>query len=153
MCDIKKETKYKSRIVYKVCYKIDDQYYSYFAGMLIKEGKVETRTQSPHKYLLLTIPELGITDYHQGENLFNKNLVGRTSGFASLDIAEQFILRLKLQNINFYKLRYLKPRVVLLKVKIGGSIFKGSTKNISFYTPSDGVTYAGSEILSFEEIL
>ncbi len=153
MCDINKETKYKTRIVYKVCYKIDNKYYSYFAGMLIKEGKVETRTQSPHKYLPLTISEMEITDYHQGGSLFNKNLVGRTSGFASLDIAKQYILRLKLQNINFYKRRYLRPRVVLLRIKIGGSIFKGSTKNISVSIPSDSVTYAGSEILSFEEIL
>lgn len=145
MCDINKETKYKTRIVYKVCYKIDNKYYSYFAGMLIKEGKVETRTQSPHKYLSLTIPEIRVIDYHQVESLFNKNLVGRTSGFANLNIAQ--ILRLRLQHGD------LKPRVVLLKMKIGGSIFKGSTKNISISIPSDSVTYAGSEILSFEEIL
>ena len=110
MCDINKKTKYKTRIVYKVCYKIDNKYYSYFAGMLIKEGKVETRTQSPHKYLSLTIPEIRIMDYHQGESLFNKNLVGRTSGFASLDIAKQCILRVKLQR------GYLKSKIVLLRM-------------------------------------
>lgn len=147
MCNINKKTKYKTRIIYKVCYKCGDNYYSIFAGMKIEIGKTADSIRLSH--LPINSRYIGFNQYEIGDGLYNDNLIGRTSGFKDKEAAFKLLKRQYLIKDNN---NVIEAEPVVLKIKIGGSIFQGNSRLISLGFPNDKVTYAGSEILSFEEI-
>ena len=147
MCNINKKTKYKTRIIYKVCYKCKDNYYSIFAGMKIEIGKIADFIRLSH--LPINSRYIVFHQYKIGDWLYNNNLIGRTSGFKDKEVAFELLRRqLSFEDNN----NVIVAEPVVLKIKIGGSIFQGDSSLISHGLPNDKVTYAGSEILSFEEI-
>jgi len=135
MCDINKKTDLTTKIIYKVVRILDGKYYAYYSGLPIEIGKVDSSWEDKkHKW----------PDYlhYKFTRLYNNNMIGKTSGFATLKAA--MILK---QNCKYYQ-----DTTTILKIKLGGEIWKGNGKNISSVISNDIVTYAGTEILSFEEI-
>ncbi len=142
MCNINKKTQKKSVVVYKVCRKMmDGNYYAYFSGMKIETGLVKNmpfffpkRAKNTHPFI--TYPK---GDYSQ---FYNKNIVGKTSGFELLKIAKEF-------------LKDTNPRTsnVILKLTLGGDIMKGTGDRIVRNPIVNGaIVYAGTEILNVEVV-
>lgn len=139
MCDINKKTKYTTRIVYKVVHKIDGNYYALYSGLPISIGKVDAR------WRLSKLKE-DIRDNYDFSNFttdtwfYNRNIIGKTSGFAILKAAK------------ILKSESHREDKKILKIKLGGEIWKGTSKNILSKYFDNYIVYAGTEILSFEEI-
>lgn len=131
MCDIKTKTNLTTKTVYKVVRKEDKDYYAYFSGFPIKIGKVDLHWDDKHNDNFMK--------YNPASNLYNYIMTGKTSGFAKLISAQKLHKVLNYAN-------------VILKMKLGGEIWKGTGKNISDNISERIITYAGTEILSFKEI-
>lgn len=131
MCDISIKTNLKSKTIYKVAFKDDNEYFAIFSLLNLKIGKV-------------SVPS-NIKDYYKYDVIYNPLMVDKTSGFSSLRAA------IRLLN---YKLisGYYHHKIVILKMKIRGNILKGTSDRISLYFPKDFITYAGEEIVSMEEV-
>ena len=131
MCDISIKTNLKSKTIYKVAFKDDNEYFAIFSLLNLKIGKVSVPSSIKESY----------------ENCGNYNplMVDKTSGFSSLRAAKRLLN---------YKLSpsYYHHKIVILKMKIRGNIFKGTSDKIALYFPNDFITYAGEEIISMEEV-
>lgn len=135
MCDIKQKTQLKTMTVYKaVCKRRENNYLSPFALTPIQVGKV------PDFTLYFTLHK---KSYYQD---YQHPMTGHISGFARLKDA------IICSELNCFKDKegYMK----VLKIKLGGSILMGTTANIAnkHVLPWNHITYAGSEILSIEEL-
>lgn len=137
MCDIKQKTDLKERTIYKCVIKRGDEYISPFAYKTVCLGVVNPLT--PDEYHLNGGYGVGYNPYQKGGSLFNKAMVGLCSGFATLRGAQEC-------TATCYGRCF-----VIIKMRIGGDIWKGTSKNI-WDERARFVTYAGSEILSFVEI-
>ena len=130
MCDISKKSKFKTKTVYKaVVLCSDGTYLSAFAGAPLAVGLVPNFRKDQLRY----------------SGWFNPShpLHGKISGFAQKQDA------LKLSEADYL----LSHPIRVLKIKLGGTILVGSTKGIdSQLIPPNHITYAGTEILSMEEI-
>ena len=70
--------------------------------------------------------------------MFNRNMVGKSSGFAKLS--------------NARKLRSARTNYKILKIVLGGEIWEGDASQICSMVRYSEKTFAGTEILSFEEV-
>jgi len=134
MCDISKKTTFKRKTVYKAVIKNKEHYYSYFAGTPIEIGKV-----NPQQGNSFGTPEYKL--FFPNNIHYNPNMIGRCSGFFAKEDAKKFV--------------HESPAGTrLLKIVLGGEIMQGTTAKICSpgCIPWDHITYAGTEILSFEEI-
>jgi len=129
MCDISKKTNLKRKVVYKVVFKRGGVYYSVFAYTSIKKG---------------TVP-LGLSNgrYIKGVWPYNSNMEGRVSGFASKKSA--------ISLVNEYTPHFYQNKTILRMV-LGGNIMCGTAKYVLSKNPGKRITYAGTEIIDFEEI-
>jgi hypothetical protein len=140
MCDINEKTKFKTKTIYKVVEKHNDKYYSVFAAKEISVGKVSPLT--PEEVIenleIMGWSYVDPREYtHPVSPKFNDNMVGKTSGFAKIGPAKA--------------LQMGNEKEVVLKMVIGGDIMKGTSANIAGLDPNY-ITYAGTEILSMEEV-
>jgi len=139
MCDINKKTNYTTRIVYKVVHKNGDNYYALYSGLPICIGNVDKR------WRISKLKE-NIRDNYDFNSFtpdtwtYNRNIIGKTTGFADLKAAK------------ILKRESNREDKTILKIKLGGEIWKGTSKNILSEYFDNHIVYAGSEILSFEEI-
>lgn len=151
MCDINKKTRRKSVVVYKVCRKIDGKLYAYFSGMEVKTGSVKDmeffhakkgQYYPFHMRYVITRPN-GEVAYNKN---YNKNLIGRTSGFQLLETAKIFY--------SVCTFSYINPEGnVILKLTIGGDIMQGTGEGIMKHRKvTESITFAGTEILNVEEV-
>ena len=131
MCDIGEETKFKSKVVYKVVYTIDGKHYSIFSGLKIKLGAV--RNMNKRK----TIGYMTFNTYGKYDHFYNENMIGRTTGFEKLSSAQELA-------------RVQSSRRVI-KIKLGGKLLKGTAKRLLCNGYKHKV-YAGTRILSITEI-
>jgi len=132
MCNIHTKTDLKTITVYKAVVKIDEDYYSCFAGTKIELGKVKRQTfKRVHKALYYS------NLFSIGGLFYNKHMVGKCSGFQLPDDAKI--------------LKIFTDGKTILKIVLGGTIWLGDASNIYFEIPDDHIVYAGSEIISFEE--
>ena len=145
MCDISKQTDLKERVVYKTVVKHEGFYFSVFCGKLLTTGKVEPLKRSEALWMEELNKWRDALRYLQPEEyLFNPHMVGKVSGFVSKEITERFTAS---NNKVHSDLTH-----VTLKVKLGGDIMKGTAKRISYDISERAHTYAGTEILSMEEL-
>ena len=126
MCDINKKTKLKTKTIYKVVIQKDEEYLAVYSKMPISIGEIDKN------FNCVSHPKIS--------SLYNENMIGRTSGFGSKKVA--FLL----------KNHTWRSDLVILKMVIGGDIMQGTTAKISGELPEHYTTYAGTEILSFEEV-
>jgi len=138
MCDISKKTNLKRKVVYKVVFKREGGYYSCVVGSMIQEGLVLLSPAT--KYYKDFVP-----------TYYNPNMDGRVSGFASKGSAMLLIGIDAKYNI-FRDYNVFKDKVVILKITLGGSIMKGTAKGFLLGKDAKRITYAGTEIIDFEEI-
>jgi hypothetical protein len=138
MCNITKKTNKETIIVYKAVIRVKKRYYACFSGIKIKVGKVKPQTNRDYN----RIENRFLLDGWRYDTLsmfYNKNMVGKTSGFATLKSAESLAY-------DGYGSR------IVLKIVLGGEIWRGNAVKISSSVPDNAVVYAGTEILSFEEV-
>lgn len=139
MCDVNIRTKYTTRIVYKVVHKIGEKYYALYSGLPIRLGNVDKRWRlSKLKESIRDSYDFNV--FTSDEWSYNRNIVGKTTGFALLEAAK------------ILKQESSKEDKTVLKIKLGGEIWKGTGKNILSSYFDKYIVYAGSEILSFEEV-
>ena len=132
MCDIKQKTQLKTMTVYKVVKWKGGEYISYFAEAPIRVGKLPNWKKS----------ELRNWWINPSHPLHNK-----VSGFLRKEhaiITAEHVRRAHRCDNNVH----------ILKIKLGAPILKGTTGHIisSKFLTWNGITYAGSEILSFEDV-
>ena len=137
MCDISKPTKLKEITVYKVATKSQSGYLSAFVEAPIKLGEVKP----------FEMTGILVLKYGYNSALFNINMIRRSSGFKSKEAAQKladfFANNSEDENNN--------ENLIVLKIKLGGSIMRGTSNYIGGIDASH-ITYAGTEILSIEEI-
>ena len=147
MCDVSKKTGLKEITVYKAVIKYMDNYYSYFAGKLIKVGKVTPLTEEEALFMRYegcpsarSYVDTEINREHaaEGMNTFNLNIVGKVSGFMNIRHAR------KLAGGRQW------TSTVVLKIVLSGKIMKGTAANITHIIPGGAIVYAGSVVKSFE---
>lgn len=139
MCNISTPSKYKTKTIYKVVIKVNDAfplspsvtYLSAFTNQPVKVGLVSD---------VINLNELHYPYTDISARAYNKHMINRTSGFASLKTAKLLISK----TID-------KTKYTILKITIAGDVMKGTTDFIH-YLPKHLKTYAGKEILSIEEI-
>lgn len=148
MCDIRTLTTHKTKTVYKVVFKKEGKYITPLTYMVITIGKVAKMKfikrfmpfsdyfyvkLVPVSYSAITLPSSPYYNFH---------MTGKTSGFSSLKIA-------RIYKNTFYE----RDLMVILKIKLGGSIYSGTGRNTMDSKLADSaIVYAGSEILSIEEV-
>lgn len=146
MCNISQPTKFKTKTVYKVVRKVDDQYYSLFSLHHLEVGTVKPidsdEVFSIKDVIFSDSAGTSVNDYLKKHSpIYNHHMEGRTSGFNSKRAACDLI-----EDMSMFK----NP-MVLLKVVLGGDILKGTAARCRSLNPNY-ITYAGTEILSMEEI-
>ena len=150
MCNINKKSYFETKTVYKAVKKIDGRYFSFYSGFEIKVGSVDPNwTLSDENFVGIKckwkpIIWLAVRPYLESMPLWNKNIVGKVTGFGSE----------KWARLVFEKTRFHKSNVdfAILKMVLGGDIMHGNAVGICRWIPDNVTTWAGSEILSFEEI-
>jgi hypothetical protein len=136
MCDISIKTDLTAKVVYKVAYKFDGKYYAIFSGMELKVGKVNNTLTIPEEYL----SSVWLISYDDHISFYNPNMIGKTSGFEKYEHARF------LEN----RIYDLEGCMVILKITLGGEIMQGTLSGI--FSTIEGKTFAGTEILTMEEI-
>lgn len=139
MCNVNIKTKYTTRIVYKVVNKIADNYHALYSGLPIRIGKVDARWKLS-KLKEDILDNYDFINFTPVDWTYNSNIIGKTTGFANLKAAK--ILQKGTH----------REANTILKIKLGGEIWKGTSKNILSESFDNHIVYAGSKILSFEEI-
>ena len=144
MCDISKKTRRKSVTVYKAVLIDGKHFKSVFSRMIIKTGEVSKRFLSHDKR------------HHDNDysHLYNENMVGRTSGFKSKEDAFALAKSMIENSSEMIKDQQTKLPydVTVIKMVLGGNIMQGTTCMISDNISDKNKTFAGTKILSFEEI-
>ena len=131
MCNLNTTTNLKQQTVFKVVYKTKDGYKSCFAKSKVVIGKVIPQTERPKDGIY----------YKAVPSLFNELAVGRSSGFEKLEIAT--ILAATYGSYS---------NICILKIELGGSIVSGTALGIMNHKYDREIVYAGTEILSIEEV-
>lgn len=125
MCDINTKTKKKKVTVFKIAYKTDSEYVSWIAKAPINLG------ECPDK-----------DEYDKQSRFYNKNMVGRCSGFARLkDIINE---------VGNDRLWGNTP--IILRLELSGNIMRGTAFNIADQIINSSITYAGTHIDSIKEL-
>lgn len=148
MCNISKQTDLKEKIIYKVVYKDGQTYYSPYVGKELRIGPISPLTRDEMKrfmnmkgsFAYFFNADAFIKNYITGgSRLFNKKMVGKTSGFATLKAAKKVTKSI------------MSSRYIILKLNVAGEILKGTSKHM-YGIRGDYITYAGTEILSMKEV-
>jgi hypothetical protein len=135
MCNITKKTDKKTVTVYKAVIKDGENYYAFFSGIKIGVGTVKPQIDADYvKNIYL------YRGYFKHDSIYNENMVGKTSGFAKHKTAKLLLSEC------FY------TEAVILKMVLGGEIWEGNAEHIACEINPSEVVYAGTEILSFEEV-
>lgn len=135
MCNLKQKTDLKTVTIYKVVsINKKGEFCSVFAGTPIKLGKVRSQRSYHHSQLYNYAHW-----YKPTSSLYNKRMVGKCSGFHDLEVAR--ILS-----------RCASLKRHILKIKLGGEIWVGDSKNISGDVPESAKIYAGTQILEYESM-
>lgn len=135
MCNLTTKTRKKTVVVYKLVYEIDGNYYACLSGVKIELGKVKPQTDEDW-HNIKNQPRCIWRSYTPSSGFFDKNMIGKTSGFADKRIAE----------VAYFQLYGCR----MLKITLGGEIWMGDASGISYHISEDEVIYAGTEILAFE---
>jgi hypothetical protein len=146
MCNINKKTKLKTKTVYKVVWKHNGDFYSVFTLKKLSLGKVKplTKEEARHNKVDLDRPNNNNFIYFdRSEYIYNQNMINKVSGFERRRDAE--VLK---SDLNIY------GGPVILRAVLVGTILKGTGDGIRslFDGRPDVKTYAGTEILSMEEV-
>lgn len=149
MCNIHKKTYFTTKTIYKAVKKMQGRYFSFYSGFEIKLGPVDpewslSKLDSSIKCKWRASTWMGVRPYLPSMTLYNPDIVGKVTGFG----------KEKWAKLVFNKPRFQKPDVefAILKMVLGGDIMKGDATGVAKFIPDKIVTWAGSEILSFEEI-
>lgn len=134
MCNISKKTDKETVTVYKVVErKLSEggcEYYlAYFSGVKVALGNVKSQTDN----------DKGYYRYEPESSHYNETMVGKSSGFARLETALNF-LEDSLTNC------------CVLKIVLGGEIWEGDASHIAIEIDFKEKIYAETEILSFEKV-
>ena len=139
MCDINKKTQRKTVVVYKVVEKKGGKYFSCLSGMRLNVGILNPKYRS--RYI---------------ENqYFNTNMIGKTSGFKLKSDAILYCKEIRRKTPDYlagYLPKIKKGDLIILKIVLGGEIMEGTANNICESIRDDHITFAGSKILSFNEV-
>ena len=149
MCDISTKSDFKTKTIYKVCIKLNGRYFACFSRAEIKIGKIPRRTnemivaRDMKEAEIESSMNLNMFSYiYGGWGNDNPIIENKTTGFATLNDAKKLLTKIE------------TPLLCILKLKIGGEIYHGTGKGITDDNNLwKAITYAGSEILSFEEIM
>jgi len=143
MCHLTTETKLTRKTVYKICHKVNGNYFGMFAGMLIEKGPVLDeecwRNKRPD--------DMHYSSYNTWDYLFNVLAVGRCSGFSSKRSIKNYF-----HSESAYYNKTFGVTLAVLKMTLGGSIVKGDARGIAGMVSDKALIYAGTEIIDFEEI-
>ena len=142
MCRLIRKTNRKTVTVYKVVttpYRLEG-YYACFSGVKIEVGKVQPQTIKIYDRMSKYLFPNDYTTRNTGWSrwMFSENMVGKSSGFAKLS--------------NARKLRSARTNYKILKIVLGGEIWEGDASQICSQVRYSEKTFAGTEILSFEEV-
>jgi len=140
MCNINKKSKLKAVTIYKAVYKHNGKYYSYFAGVEIKIGKAQKQTQKILETNSRLMPFVWLQSYDIQNDLYNKNMIGKCSGFKSAKYPKRLFSE------------WDGSRACILKIELEGEIMIGDATKVADEIPNSAVTYAGTIIKSFKEI-
>jgi hypothetical protein len=132
MCNLKEKTELKTVTVYKAVEKHKGKYYSFFAGTKIEIGEVKPQTP---ENICKEMRSNCATLYSCDEPNYNEHMVGKCSGFEKKIDAQT-----------------LAEGLPVLKVVLRGEIWIGDATQIDSNINENSIIYAGTEILSFEEI-
>jgi hypothetical protein len=142
MCNLIKKIERKTVTVYKVVISPNrlEGYYACFSGVKIVVGKVKPQTNKIYDRMSKYMFPNDYTTRNTGWSrwMFSENMVGKSSGFAKLS--------------NARKLRSFRSNYKILKIVLGGEIWEGDASRIGSRIRYDERTFAGTEILSFEEV-
>ena len=141
MCDISKKTKLKTKTVYKAVLKIKRNYYSIFSGKKLTVGRVEPLTKREARFYGRYVSRSPLNYFDEDDWAYNPEMVGRVSGFGKMKDA-------MIQSNTCWA----KGRGRVLRVVLGGDIMKGTCQKINLDINWPNPTYAGTEIISMEEI-
>jgi hypothetical protein len=141
MCDINKVLDIEEAIAYKVILKDegDENLYSCFSGYKLEVGPVREKWNIKNY-------TGSIREYSPEKSSFNKNMIGRVSGFINILDAINLCEELN----SFYVYKILQFDVV--KMVLRGELMGGTATNICVSVPSNSLTIAGKEIVSIEKI-
>jgi len=140
MCKLITKTKFKTKTVYKLVLKYNGEFYSYYTGYKMHLGKIQESWCAPEI-------DVDWNDYSD-DVLYNNLMLGKTSGFSE----KLWAIKLKDTSRKYENFNLKDIERVILKIQLGGEIWKGNGSRISNYIPDNIVIYAGSEILSMSEI-
>lgn len=152
MCDINTLTKLKTKTIFKVVYKVivkeEIKYMSPFAKCILKLGKASELTGGKldivvirNSFSIIIRPKNSI--YNVYDVCYNKNMIGRVSGFKRLTDA----------TIAFHNFKGTDYPITIIKIVLTGIIMKGTAANTGLFENDDKIiTYAGSIIKSMEEV-
>ena len=129
MCNLTKKTNLKTVVIYKAVRKIDDKFYGNIAGTEVKLGKVIPQQEQNILFHWARVFRSEHSAY------FNKNMIGKCSGLATEENAH-----------------LLSGNNIVLKITLSGTIWRGTAKDISRDISERAVIYAGTQILSIEEV-
>jgi hypothetical protein len=143
MCNVNQETTLTEITGYKIVCKFNKQYISYFAGKVIKIGKVSDfpfKEKISHNYF---------NKYRtDGDSaLFNISIVGKTTIFKNFKDAMSILKTLSPDDS-------LRPYIKIIKIKIKGNpILTGTSDSITWNPDCNYfIVYAGEEIVEFNEV-
>ena len=128
MCNLTKKTNLKTVVIYKAVRKIYDKFYGNIAGTEVKLGKVIPQQKQEFQFYWARWFKLYTPFY-------NKNMIGKCSGFATRENAH-----------------LLFGNNIVLKITLSRTIWRGTAKDISRDISDRAVIYAGTKILSIEEV-
>ena len=147
MCNISKPTQLKTITVYKIVYKAEGKYFGLYSHMPVVLGtvpKIDNSTEIELKVKAILGRKLSF--WGSGWAGHNPLMPGKISGFAKRSVAKQLIECTSERPIEE------ATSIIIIKIKLGGTILMGTSENISNGININHITYAGTEILSIEEI-
>ncbi|GAG37470.1 unnamed protein product, partial [marine sediment metagenome] len=120
MCNLKSKSKLKKTVIYKLCQKKGEHYYTIWSGMRIRVGEVKlTSNEARRNKSVALYVEYGIED----GIFYNELAVGRTSGFKSLKIIK------KMRNQVF---EWKEKEIKIIKLTVSGDIVIGDGVGLSY---------------------
>ena len=157
MCNINEKVPEEVQEItgYKVVVKresIDNtaKYYGMFSGTLVEIGPVKSKVEQTRSKDHCIVKDLKYSNFDKSDQLYNKNMIGRTSCFKNKEAAKSLMKSLEHRLAmyhNSFQIVYLEIVEIVLK----NGLMAGTAYNIDG-VDKDEVTYAGKEVVSFEEV-
>jgi hypothetical protein len=145
MCDISKKLKASNIVAYKAVIEYEGEFYSCFSGYKISVGIVE---KDWHIESSLIADCETIHTYSKNNLFYNKNMIGKVSGF----ISKRHAISLARDRNELYP--YSGITYVVIAIELTGELMGGSAHGIAGdIIPYTSKTVAGTEILSIKKIM